>query len=314
MEKGAKVKKPSGRTSDNSEYATQRLLFKIEPNPNNIYQRNRTNFSHGDRKAVIKEGGLRKRGYIKKPVRGKPLISVITTVFNADDSIERTIRSVINQTYDNLEYVVIDGGSTDGTLEVIKKYDDVINFWISRKDRGIYDGMNGGVCLAEGEWINFMNAGDEFASSDVIKYLAGLIKTTRRSFIYSDTILHYGKYEKERTHSCMVNENMRRLIHQSCIYKKELHVIYGNYIVADGVTISDYIFFNQIPIREFHKSDRIISRFDKNENTSSGRRHFEQKLGVDLIFGNATSITSLLRIMNYTFENIYRSIKEYITR
>lgn len=98
-----------------------------------------------------------------------PLITVITVVLNAKVHIEQTIQSVINQTYPDIEYIVIDGGSTDGTLEVIKKYEDKITLWKSESDKGIFDAMNKGIDLATGEWINFMNAGDHFYTNDVLE-------------------------------------------------------------------------------------------------------------------------------------------------
>lgn len=99
-------------------------------------------------------------------------ISVITVVFNDIKNIEKTIKNVLKQTYGDIEYIVVDGASTDGTVEIIKKYDERIK-WISEKDRGIYDAMMKGVYMATGEWILFHNSGDFFYSptsiEDVIK-------------------------------------------------------------------------------------------------------------------------------------------------
>ncbi|MCI5136399.1 MAG: glycosyltransferase [Candidatus Electrothrix sp. AW2] len=115
------------------------------------------------------EGGLRTQGYFKRslPDKDKPLITVITVVFNGVQRLEETILSVIGQTYDNVEYIIIDGGSTDGTLDIIRKYEHAIDYWVSEKDRGIYDAMNKGIDLTTGEWMNFMNAGDSFFSKNI---------------------------------------------------------------------------------------------------------------------------------------------------
>ncbi|MCI0501632.1 MAG: glycosyltransferase [Epsilonproteobacteria bacterium] len=115
------------------------------------------------------EGGLRTKGYFKKSYEDKPLISIITVVCNGEKYLEETIRSVINQTYDNVEYIIIDGGSTDGTLDIIRKYEDAIDYWVSEKDDGIYDAMNKGIDVASGEWLNFMNAGDGFFAKNTIE-------------------------------------------------------------------------------------------------------------------------------------------------
>ena len=95
---------------------------------------------------------------LEKPNNIKPLITVVTICYNAVDTIEETIKSVIEQTYPNIEYIVIDGGSKDGTVDIIKKYQDKISYWVSEPDRGIYDAMNKGTMKANGRWINFMNS------------------------------------------------------------------------------------------------------------------------------------------------------------
>lgn len=97
-----------------------------------------------------------------------PRISVITVSYNCRECIEKTIKSVTGLSYDNLEYIVIDGGSTDGTAEIIEQYKDRIAYYVSERDKGIYDAMNKGLAVATGEWVNFMNAGDFFANKDVL--------------------------------------------------------------------------------------------------------------------------------------------------
>lgn len=98
-----------------------------------------------------------------------PKITVITVVYNRVNTIEQAISSVVNQTYPNLEYIVIDGGSTDGTVDIIKKYDKQISYWVSEADGGIYDAMNKGVRVATGEYVEFLNSDDCFCSYDILE-------------------------------------------------------------------------------------------------------------------------------------------------
>lgn len=87
-------------------------------------------------------------------------ISIVTVSYNAAKTIEQTIKSVINQTYSNIEYIVIDGGSTDGTVDIIRKYEDRIAYWVSEPDGGIFDAMNKGIKVATGEVVGIINSDD----------------------------------------------------------------------------------------------------------------------------------------------------------
>lgn len=89
-----------------------------------------------------------------------PVISIISVVYNAEFYLEQTILSVIKQTYQNIELIIVDGGSTDGTLEIIKKYEKRISYWVSEPDKGIYDAMNKATEVVTGDWVNFVGAGD----------------------------------------------------------------------------------------------------------------------------------------------------------
>lgn len=100
-----------------------------------------------------------------------PKVSVVTVTLNAVKYIEKTILSVVMQTYSNIEYIVIDGGSTDGTLEIIKQYDQFIDIWKSEVDNGLFDAMNKAFNLASGDYVNFLNAGDVFFSPKTIEEL-----------------------------------------------------------------------------------------------------------------------------------------------
>jgi glycosyltransferase involved in cell wall biosynthesis len=113
-------------------------------------------------------------------------ITVITVVRNCADKLEKTIKSVINQKYLNIEYILVDGDSSDGTKDVIAKYEQQISKWISEPDKGTYDAMNKGIRLASGEWINFMNAGDEFVHDNICNNLKEHLNDPKASVIYGD--------------------------------------------------------------------------------------------------------------------------------
>lgn len=125
-----------------------------------------------------------------------PVVSIVTIVFNDVLNIEKTILSVIDQTYDNIEYIIVDGGSTDGTVDVIRKYTDRINKWQSESDKGIYDAMNKGLMQASGKWVNFMNAGDYFSDKHVVEnFISAVSKKKKHKIVYGNFIWKNGPIE-----------------------------------------------------------------------------------------------------------------------
>lgn len=116
------------------------------------------------------EGGARTRGISAKGTSDRPLVSVITVVFNGARYLEETIGAVASQTYPNIEHIVIDGGSTDGTADILRQYDDKLGYWMSEPDDGLYDAMNKGVARVDDpeSYILFANADDSLYSPDAI--------------------------------------------------------------------------------------------------------------------------------------------------
>lgn len=128
-------------------------------------------------------------------------ISIITVSYNAVKTIEQTILSVINQSYFNIEYIIVDGGSTDGTVGIIKKYADKISYWVSEPDKGIYDAMNKGIDVATGEYVYFLGADDWIATNHMIKDVTGfIVNHAGYDFYCGKVFLYDGQYE-------MVKEN-----------------------------------------------------------------------------------------------------------
>ena len=151
------------------------------------------------------EGGLRTQGYFKynlhdndkknsrEPDLSKnhstlPLVTIVTVVFNGEKYLEQTIQSVINQTYDNIEYIIIDGGSTDGTLDIIRKYEKVIDYWVSEPDAGIYDAMNKGIILSRGKLIGLINSDDWYLENAVETVVETYLNNSKSNVIITGAI------------------------------------------------------------------------------------------------------------------------------
>jgi glycosyltransferase involved in cell wall biosynthesis len=261
------------------------------------------------------EGGLRLKGWFKG-LQGeaqlqdassgleRPVITVVTVVFNCHASLERTIQSVLGQTYDNVELIVLDGGSTDGTQDIIRKYEDAIDYWVSEPDYGIYDAMNRGIQLASGTWLNFMNSGDVYKSETVLDEIAAQDMKPTVDFIYSDAIYVRKRLGKELRTIFPADHVRLHLNHQAVIYRRALHDRYGLYLVARGVTISDYLFFSSLEAQHFRKTPTIIAIYDAT-GVSNSRRATEQRFIVDYLMNGMSRLKFVAYFLLY---DAYRKI------
>jgi glycosyltransferase involved in cell wall biosynthesis len=178
--------------------------------------------NQGDSEQKI-EGGLRMKGCNKIASLDKPLVSVITVVLNGFTHIERCILSVIQQTYDNIEFIVIDGGSTDGTLDVIRQYDNVISYWSSEKDNGIYDAMTRGIHIASGNWVYLLGSDDVLLDS--IATVAPYLKSEQNIY-YGDVYFpsRHRIYDGVFSHIKLLFYNFS---HQSIFFPRQLFSEYS---------------------------------------------------------------------------------------
>jgi len=212
-----------------------------------------------------------------------PLISIVTICYNTKNDIEKTILSVLALSYPKVEYIVIDGGSTDGTVSVINNYRNKIAFFVSEPDKGIYDGMNKGIRASNGEWIIFMNAGDIFASPNVIGNCFLQIDNEVK-VIYGDRIAKYAKasyIEKPAP----INELLFRfpIFHQSTFIKSDImkEFEYNTKFRICG----DFDFFRKIYIRgdKFKYVDEVISKCDCISGISNNLSQSKQRVYEDCI-------------------------------
>lgn len=291
-------------------FSTTRRLARNRPTCPNLLS-DLTYYSNLDSPQTSRsnEGGLRTRGLFKSQEL-EPIITVITVTLNDARGLEETILSVLNQTYSNIEYIVIDGGSSDETLAVLNKYDHALDYWVSEPDRGIYDAMNKGLRASTGAWINFLNAKDRFCSSNTIQAIASNYLQSNANFIYSDVLLatNSSKEAPMVRHIC----NHERLIinHQASVYRKSLHFEYGLYFVAPGVTISDYMFFSLIDHGNYLKIDDPIAIYDTT-GVSQSKSSSEQKFIVDYLINRLPKSKFLIYFICFRF---LHAIKVKITR
>lgn len=223
-------------------------------------------------------------------------ITIITVCYNALSDLEMTINSVINQTYKDIEYIIIDGGSTDGSLDIIYKYKRYISKWISEPDNGIYDAMNKGIGLATGKWINFMNAGDTFVNSKVLESIFNIDYPDEVRFLYSDN------YYKDKKGKLKIGHNdhlIPSILHQSAIYKTELHRQYGLYAVTPQIIVSDFLFFCQLPSCCFKKVDTIISVNTIDGISSAALWCGTQRLCAMVVFRKLSFTNMLIRYIAF---------------
>ena len=134
------------------------------------------------------EEGLRIKGlFNKKSKPNNPLVSIVTIVRNGEKYLERTIQSVINQTYNNIQYIIIDGISTDGTIDIIKKYANKIDYWASESDKGISDALNKGIKLSDGELIGILHSDDWYECDTIKRVIKAFLAQQDVGVIYGDS-------------------------------------------------------------------------------------------------------------------------------
>ena len=175
-------------------------------------------------------------------------VSIITSVYNNEKTIEDAVKSVLSQTYPNIEYIVVDGASKDNTVSVIKKYEDKISTFVSESDKGIYDGLNKGVSLATGDVIAFLHSDDIYADENIISEVVEHFKKTNTDSIYGDLVYvdkedtsKIFRYWQSGEYSFKKLCNGWMPPHPTFFVKKEFYDKYGKFDLDFGIA-ADYDF------------------------------------------------------------------------
>lgn len=200
-------------------------------------------------------------------------VSVVTVCYNAIGGIEKTISSVLGQSFPEMEYIVIDGGSQDGTVDVITQYADRINYFVSEPDGGIYDAMNKGVRVATGEWITFLNAGDTYFSPQSIEAVFSREIPSDVDVVYGYQVhgFSYGQFVRKQLPLSFFSEGMP-FGHESSFVRAEVMKRHGfdtRYKIA-----ADYHFSYQLHASggHFMPVDAIVAVFEAAEGVSTAEK------------------------------------------
>lgn len=216
-----------------------------------------------------------------------PKISIITVCYNSEETIEKTILSVINQTYQNLEYIIIDGASKDSTVDIINKYRYKIAHFVSEPDKGIYDAMNKGAKMATGEWLLFRNSGDFFFSHTSIEDLFKMYKEdNKEDFLLADSRL-FRKWGYKDVKPSILNKSFydaMPVLHPSTFVRRSTQLKFPFHL--NYKNSSDYCFFV-----EALKSGATYRYFDLllalvENDTGITASHFDRTLKENIDFLN----------------------------
>jgi glycosyltransferase involved in cell wall biosynthesis len=254
----------------------------------------------------MQSGGLRTKGITKQSQPDMPLITVVTVVRNGEKTLEQTMLSVINQTYANVGYIVVDGASTDGTLDIIRKYEDRIDYWMSDPDEGIYYAMNKGIDLATGDYIVLLNSDDWF-EGDVCQIVVNEISKQKYMMYYAIARVFDSDGNVIYLHGSTINYISKQSIaHQTCfiskeIYQKEKYSLYYK-------SASDYDFFSRMASK--HIDSKFIEKIFVNYRLNGMS---------DSIFGQLETIKikkkyHYITYINYLIHKIYLNIMLFMAR
>lgn len=215
-----------------------------------------------------------------------PRVSVITVVYNGAAQIARTLDSALAQRGADLEVVVVDGGSDDGTQAIVAGYGKAIARFVSEPDRGIYDAMNKGISLARGEFVLMMNCGDVFHDDEALaKALASTQPGIEQAVFAGWTRLQ----NHGRQVACKPVLERAFFNHQAVLYSRSLHLRMGGYVSAKGFSTADYLFFCTLlaaPDVRCVVADHMLACIDVR-GVSAGLQTMSQKSSIDHLFGRA---------------------------
>lgn len=211
-------------------------------------------------------------------------VSIITISYNNAKGLLRTIESVVSQIYNDYEYIIIDGGSSDDSKQIIESFSNKINYWISEPDKGVYHAMNKGIAVAKGEYMHFLNSGDSYATTDVLEktFTKEYAEPLLRGIQICDYGTHQVRWENLGNREVTLYDMfVNTLLHQATFIRRDMFEKYGRYDETLKIVSDWKFFFLNILGGEktaFLNLDVVIFEMEGiSTNKSHGERHLEER-------------------------------------
>jgi glycosyltransferase involved in cell wall biosynthesis len=257
-------------------------------------------------------GGMRSKGEPGRSSHRGPVISVVTVVYNGERHIDQAIRSVLSQSYDNIEYIVVDGGSTDRTLEIIRAHEDRIDCWVSEPDGGIYDAMNKGIGLASGDLVGLLNSDDWYADgaiAEIARIYADGGEERRVITGKWGIVLEPLGITIEATPSLRFHTGMP-LCHQAMFVPKKVYASVGlydlDYRFSADLDMALRLYSNRVP---FVFSDKILVHFRASGASDQGYRESVREASGIIRKHLPYATYAAYRMVRWKFEFLTRASK-----
>jgi glycosyltransferase involved in cell wall biosynthesis len=261
------------------------------------------------------EGGLR----IKNKKYKNPLFSIITVVYNGEKYLEKTIESVIKQKFKNFEYIVIDGGSTDNSVKIIEKFEKKIDYWVSEKDRGIYDAFNKGMRVSKGKFIGFINS-DDIYKKNALKIISNYIeKNQQADFIFGSVKKHWGVLYGYKPHKIKYSWGFYSSHSTGFFIKRKVAEKVGFYNIKYKYH-ADYDYFYRLIVKNkmkgiSTKKNEIVGVFRRGGFSSKISFWKKLKEDIRIRYDNGQNIFLLILIFSNKFlRNIDQILKNIINK
>jgi len=240
----------------------------------------------------------------------RPKFSIITIVKNDAANLVKTIESVIDQHFTDFEYIIIDGGSIDDTLEIIKKYDDDIDVWISEPDRGMSDAFNKGIALSKGEYIQLLNAGDTFFDADVLQLVS--------RFCDMPVVTGYSKQEASKLPDyLLLNTDPLRvksmISHQASFVRREVYKRVGLYNLNFKIRMDYEFWLRALSVFEFRFIERYLVDFKAGASMQQIETFYQEEIFANTCH-NIFDGKDFIRInFNFYLRKVLRVVKQIWT-